>query len=76
MGRQHTVFAVVPAELGQKGHRLVGALGDQFAVNPVQRVGESGSLAVHFGWEQVADRRCRGRTSGCRSGWTSSLRLC
>ena len=64
VGRQHTVLAVVAAELGQKSHRLLGALGDQFAVHPVQRLGESGSLAVHFGREQVAHRDVEGEPVG------------
>jgi hypothetical protein len=53
---QHTVFAVVPAELSQKGDRFLGALGDEFAVHPVQGVGESGPLPAHFGREQVTYR--------------------
>ncbi len=64
MGWQHTVFAVIPAELGKKGHRLRGALRDQLAVNPVQRVGESGSLAVHFGRKQIAHRDVEGEPVG------------
>ena len=40
------------------------ALGDELAVHPVQRVGESGSLAVHFGWEQVAHRDVEGKPVG------------
>lgn len=56
MCRQHTVFAVIPAELGEEGHRLLGALLHQLAVDPVQCVAESGSLSVHFGREQVAHR--------------------
>jgi hypothetical protein len=56
MGWQHAIFAMVPAELGKKSHRLLRALGDQLAVHPVQCVGESGSLALHFRREQVADR--------------------
>ena len=55
---------MIPAELGQEGHRLCGALRDQFAVHPVQRVGESGSLAVHFGREQVADGDVEGKPVG------------
>ena len=53
---QHTVFAVIPAELSQEGHRFLGALGEEFAVHPVQGVGESGPLPAHFGREQVAYR--------------------
>ncbi len=64
MAWQHTVFAVVPAELGKEGHRLLGALRDQFAVHPVQRVGESGSLAIHFGRKQVAHRDVEGKPAG------------
>ena len=64
MARQHTVFAVIPAELGKKRHRLLGALRDQFAVHPVQRVRESGSLAVHFGRKQVAYREVEGKPVG------------
>jgi len=56
MGWQHTMFAMVPAELSEKSHRLLRALRDQLAVHPVQRVGESGSLDLHFGWKQVTDR--------------------
>ena len=64
MGWQHTVFAVIPAKLGKKGHRLLGALGDQLAVHPVHRVGESGSLAVHFRRKQVAHRDVEGEPVG------------
>ncbi len=56
MAWQHTVFAVIPAELGKKRHRPLSALRGQFAVYPVQCVGESGSLAIHFRREQVAYR--------------------
>ena len=55
---------MVAAQLGQERHRLVGALGDQLAVHPVQRVGESGSLAVHIGREQVAHRNVEGKPVG------------
>ena len=64
MGWQNTEFAVIPAELSEKGHRFVGALRDQFAVHPLQRVRESGSLAVHFGRKQVAHRDVEGKPVG------------
>ena len=64
MGRQHTIFAVILAELGKKGHRLLRALCHQFAVYPVQCVGESGSLAVHFRREKVAYRDVEGKPVG------------
>ncbi len=64
MAWQHAVFAVIPAELGKKGHRFFGALRDQFVVYPVQRVRESGTLAVHFGREQVAHRDVEGKPVG------------
>ncbi len=57
---QHTVLAVIPAELGKKGHWLLRALLHQLAVHPVQCVGESGSLAIHFGRKQVAYRGVEG----------------
>ena len=64
MGAQHTEFAVIPAELSEKSYRLLGALRDQFAVHPVQRVRESGSLAAHFGRKQVAHRDVEGEPMG------------
>ena len=39
----------------QTQFEVLSALRDQFAVHPMQCVRESGSLALHFGWEQVAD---------------------
>ena len=59
-----TVFAVVAAELSQKRHRLLRALSDQFAVDPVQRISKSGSLAFHFGREQVTQRDVEGKPAG------------
>jgi len=56
MPGQHTVFAVIAAQLGEKGHRLLGALGDELAVHVVQGVGESGPLRSHLGREEVAHR--------------------
>ncbi len=35
-----TVFAVITAELGEEGHRGLGALGDEFAEHPVHRLTE------------------------------------
>ncbi|CFS01238.1 Uncharacterised protein [Mycobacterium tuberculosis] len=64
LGWQHTVFAVVAAELGKKGHRFLGALRHQLAVHPVQRLPESGSLGAHVGWEQVAYRGVEGKPMG------------
>jgi hypothetical protein len=52
---------VIPAELGKKSHRLLRALGDQFAVHPMQCVRESGSLCVHFRGEQIAYRDIDGK---------------
>jgi len=63
-GRQHTVFAVILAELGKEGHRFLRALCDQFAVYPIQRVRESGSLVVHLRREQVAYRGVEGEPVG------------
>ncbi len=64
MVRQHTVFAMVPPELGQKRHRLPRAPRDQFAVHPVHRVAESGALGAHFGWEEIAHRGVEGEPMG------------
>jgi hypothetical protein len=64
MAWQHTVFAVIPAELGEKGHRLLSALRDQFAVHPMQCVRESGSLALHFRGKQVAYRDVEAKPVG------------
>ena len=64
MAWQHTVFAVIPAQLGEEGHRLLGALRDQLAVHPVQRMCESRSLAIHFGWKQIAHRGVEGEPLG------------
>ena len=61
---QHTVFAVIAAELGKEGHRLLGALRDQFAEHPVQRLAERGALAVHVGRKQVAHRDVEGEPAG------------
>ena len=54
VARQHAVLAVIPAQLGEKGHWLLGALVDEFAVDPVQGVGECGPLRVEVGGKQVA----------------------
>ena len=37
-----TVLAVVAAELSEERDRLLGALGDEFAEHPAQRLGERG----------------------------------
>ena len=58
---QHTVFAVIAAELGKKRHRLGSALCHQFAVNPVQCLAESGSLSGHFGRKQISYRNVEGK---------------
>ena len=64
MAWQHTEFAVIPAKLGEERDRLLGALRDQLAVHPLQRVRESGSLAIHFGRKQVAHRDVEGEPVG------------
>ena len=57
---------MVASQLSQKRHRLFGALGDQLAVYPVQRVGEGGSLAGHVRREQVARRNVEGKPAGVK----------
>ena len=63
---EHPVLAVVASQLSQKRHRLFGALGDQFAVHPVQRVSEGGPLGGHVGREQITRRRVEGKPAGVK----------
>ncbi len=60
MPGQHTVFAMIPPELGQKRHRFLRPPRHQLAVHPVQRVAESHALGAHFGREQIAHRGVEG----------------
>ena len=64
MPLRDTVFAVVAAELREERHRLLGPLGDEFAEQPRQRVGEASRCAVHVGGKQVADRHVDGEPAG------------
>ena len=64
MPLRDTVFAVVAAQLREERDGLLGALGDELAEQPRQRLGERRALRLHVGWEQVADRDVDGEPAG------------
>ena len=59
-----TVFAVIPAQLSQERHRLFGALVDELAEQPRQRLAEHIELSAQIGWEQVTHRHVDGEPFG------------
>ena len=64
MPLRHTVFAMVPTELREKGHRLLGPLVDEFTEQPRHRRGEGVSLSRHVRGKQVANRHVDGEPAG------------
>ena len=63
-GVADTVFAVIAAQLGEKRDRLLGALRDQLAEQPVSAWANAAALALHVGREQVAHRDVDGEPVG------------
>ena len=60
----HTVFAVIAAELREECHGLFGALLDEFAQHPVERLAEGSALGGQVRWEEVARRQVAGEPPG------------
>ena len=64
MALGHTVFAMIAAQLSQKGHRLLGPLVDELTEQPRHRLANAVALGRQIGRKQVAHRHVDGEPVG------------